>query len=475
MKKKILALLLALIMVLSLVACGDKEEKNENPNLITIGDHQALFTGAYITKDYDGDDAIVISLTYTNNSEETNSFMWAMFYSPMQGGAVLSNSTIFKSADSYEYIGEENMDDVAPGSSLEVALTYKLNNNTDPVIISFSDLLDEETGELTIDVTELEVKTAPDAEGSENLDSEPVTGDDSEQTELTGIQAWSGDYYGYWVIDSVWANVTDWVEEGNYWDTCATLELNEDGTGTLIIWDEDFTKDEPLAQMGITASETGGVGRFVCEDGDFLGLPLAHADWLWYTDATEYGDMFVINGQFDDGEDDFWYEIYLRPWGTDWSDVAANGEPIPYYYDDWYVPLVNSGVTEAPAGPVAGESVEQPDETPGEQPDETPDETSAPDLPFETGIVFGDGMVTLQQLKDFKAWIWDLSKPTHEEMVAQMGVNPRPGNLNMWKEGEQIVYSWTDGKDFVTVTLKPTEDGSSWVYKAVSWTGGVND
>ena len=123
------------------------------------------------------------------------------------------------------------------------------------------------------------------------------------------------------------------------------------------IWDEDFAKDNPLAQMGITASETDGVGRFVCEDGAFLGLPLAHADWLWYTDATEYGDMFVIYGQFDDGEDDFWYEIYLRPWGADWSDVAANGEPIPYYYDDWYVPLVNSGVTEAPAGFVAGEGV----------------------------------------------------------------------------------------------------------------------
>ena len=60
-------------------------------------------------------------------------------------------------------------------------------------------------------------------------------------------------------------------------------------------------------------------------------------------------------------------------------------------------------------------------------------------------------------------------------MVAQMGADPRPGNLNMWKEGEQIVYSWTDGKDFVTITLIPTEDGSSWTYKAVSWTGGVND
>ena len=108
-----------------------------------------------------------------------------------------------------------------------------------------------------------------------------------------------------------------------------------------------------MAQMGITASETDGVGRFVCEDGAFLGLPLAHADWLWYTDATEYGDLFVINGQFDDGEDDFWYEIYLRPWGVDWTDVLENDPDMkPYYYDDWYLPMVDCGVTEAPTGKV---------------------------------------------------------------------------------------------------------------------------
>ena len=53
--KKALALLLVLVMVLGLAACGDKEEKIENPNLIKIGDYQALYTGAYITKDYDGD------------------------------------------------------------------------------------------------------------------------------------------------------------------------------------------------------------------------------------------------------------------------------------------------------------------------------------------------------------------------------------------------------------------------------------
>ena len=169
----------------------------------------------------------------------------------------------------------------------------------------------------------------------------------------TGVAAWSGDYYGYWVIDSVWNATSDWVQEDTYWDCCATVEIFEDGTGTMTIWDEDFTKTSPLAELGITVSENGGVARFCGEEGQFMGAPLEHADWLWYTDATEYGDVFVIDGEFEDDEDDFWYYIYLRPWGSDWSDMEEDGELIPYSYYDWYLPMVEDGVTEAPAGKVA--------------------------------------------------------------------------------------------------------------------------
>ena len=47
MKKRILALLLAVVMLFTLAACGG-EDKNADPNLIEIGDCQALYTGAWI-------------------------------------------------------------------------------------------------------------------------------------------------------------------------------------------------------------------------------------------------------------------------------------------------------------------------------------------------------------------------------------------------------------------------------------------
>ena len=186
--------------------------------------------------------------------------------------------------------------------------------------------------------------------------SAPTSGgempEEPEEGGPVGIESWSGDYYGYWVIDSVWETNEDWVEENAYWDCCASVDINADGTGTMTIWDEDFTKDEPLAELDITVSENSGVARFCSEEGYFMSSPIEHADWLWYTDGSEYDSMFVIDGQYEDGTEDFWYIINLRPWGYDWSDVEENDDLIPYYYYDWYLPMVEDGQTEAPAGNV---------------------------------------------------------------------------------------------------------------------------
>jgi len=163
----------------------------------------------------------------------------------------------------------------------------------------------------------------------------------------TGVQAWAGDWYGWWIIDTVWEGNSEL--EGQWWDCCASLEIEPDGTAQFTLWDEDYTRAEPLAQTGMTVSETAGVARFISEEGFFNGRPVAHGDWLCYSDATEYGDVMTFDGEYDDGELRLWYTVYLRPWGTDWSDIEADDpDLLPYYYEDWYLPLIDSGVTQAP-------------------------------------------------------------------------------------------------------------------------------
>jgi len=112
MKRKLLALVLAVVMLLSLAACG---EKNKNPNLIKVDDCQALYTGAWITKDYEGNDTIVIPFTFTNKSDETQSFLWSLFYTVTQDGVELDVTTVFESEDSYETLSDGIFEDVAPG------------------------------------------------------------------------------------------------------------------------------------------------------------------------------------------------------------------------------------------------------------------------------------------------------------------------------------------------------------------------
>ena len=225
--KRVLALLLVLVMVLGLAACGGKDKKIENPNLIEIGDHQALYKGAWITTDYDGDDAIVIPLTYTNNSKETASFLWSMFYTGLQGGIEMEIATIFVSADSYETLSEGTMTDVAAGGSLDLNLTYKLKNRTDPVVIEFSDLMDKETGKLEIDVSKLETKPAPDAkeEAPEQTDApEAPAADGPVNYKLLSFEA-DGQEMGADMVELM----------GGGW-----IIFNGDGTGTFALFGDVF-------------------------------------------------------------------------------------------------------------------------------------------------------------------------------------------------------------------------------------------
>lgn len=131
-------------MIFSFAAC-EGTGKDEDPNLIKISDYQAVYKGSEIVKYSDGNDALVATYDYTNNSKEAQSFEWSMYYTLTQGDTELEYTTIFVSEDSFDTLGE----------SLEVKMTYKLNDLTTPVEIKFSDLLESDTDSLTIDLTSL--------------------------------------------------------------------------------------------------------------------------------------------------------------------------------------------------------------------------------------------------------------------------------------------------------------------------------
>ena len=65
------------MLLSSLTACG-KDKSEETRNLIKLGDYELLYKGACIMEDSDGNDAIVLTLDFTNNGKENASYLWSV-------------------------------------------------------------------------------------------------------------------------------------------------------------------------------------------------------------------------------------------------------------------------------------------------------------------------------------------------------------------------------------------------------------
>ena len=147
--KKFLSITLVLVMVLTLCACGKEELKD--PNTVVIGDAQAVFTGCEIAKNSDGNDAIVLSFDYTNNSKDAQIFSFAMFYIIKQGDQELNYCTVY-AEDGITELDSSLLHPVDPGQTQKVQMTYTLNDLATPVVIEFSDLFDKETASITVEI-----------------------------------------------------------------------------------------------------------------------------------------------------------------------------------------------------------------------------------------------------------------------------------------------------------------------------------
>lgn len=142
---------------------------------------------------------------------------------------------------------------------------------------------------------------------------------------------YNGDWYGWWVID--YADGIYSGQAGSWWDLCANVSLNEGDTGHIRLWDEDYSRSEPMGEVELTADADG----VLYSNGGYFGAATV-GQGTWCIDPESHGteNMMVISGYHESEEGGFVYTAYLRPWGIDWEGVAEK----PYHYEDWYLPLV---------------------------------------------------------------------------------------------------------------------------------------
>lgn len=152
---------------------------------------------------------------------------------------------------------------------------------------------------------------------------------------------WDGGWYGWWLMENCTGYYTDL--EGSWWDLCADLDIDESGEGTMVLWDEDFARDDPLGTVSVRIDTESGAdehGSLVSVSGSFEIGDIGEGDWNASPADIGYDDCLMFTGTVQDGEDSYEYTIVLRPWGTLWDDMEE--DYLPYYYDEWYLPLIEA-------------------------------------------------------------------------------------------------------------------------------------
>ena len=336
-RSKLLCVLFAVLMLLSLTACGgDKpEDEGTDSKSLKLDSYELLYKGAKIMKDVDGNDALVLTMDFTNNSEANCSYIWSIVETAMQNGKELEFAAIFTDPDSFDTVTDSQLTEIEPGATLEIQTAFVLADTASEVEITFEEVLGTKTAKLTIDPSKLDRESMATGEASSAAAS-AASGD-------ILLDWWNGDWYGWWVMSDCAGYYEDM--EGDWWDLCGTIDIGKNYTGTVILWDEDYTKSAPMAFVLVSLSEsgTGKHGTMTTESGDFTDVALHHGDWIVDPGLVEYENTIHINGDYKNGEDEFHYDIVLRPWGTYWDDMDA--EDLPYYYDDWYLPLIQADQT----------------------------------------------------------------------------------------------------------------------------------
>ncbi len=90
---RFLSLLLIAVLAISLCGCGGEGKKTES-NQIKLEDYELLYKDACIMTDSDGNDAVVLTLDFTNNSKESASYIWSINETLVQNGEELEVAAV---------------------------------------------------------------------------------------------------------------------------------------------------------------------------------------------------------------------------------------------------------------------------------------------------------------------------------------------------------------------------------------------
>ena len=332
--RKIFSLFIVIMLAICLTACGgDGGNNDKTPDSLKLGDVEIIYKDAFLTKDSEGKDTLIFIYDFKNNGSEKAVPFWSTIEYASQDGEDVEYAYL-SMEDEYGELVENQYKDVEGGESIEVLLSYILNDTKTEVDIYFEDMYSSDGDTITIEIASLEFKEL-------KLVDDGI--DDTNLNYVDVLDWWNGEWYGWWMM----SNCEGYYEgmDGQWWDISGLIDIDDDYTGTITLWDEDYSLEEPMAIVDVALDEDGfgDYGVMTSGDGWFTDMLLAPGDWVSDPGLLEYQDMIYITGYYENGEDKYSYDIYLRPWGLYWTDI--DDESLPKYYYDWYLEMISQGIS----------------------------------------------------------------------------------------------------------------------------------
>ncbi|MBR6451777.1 MAG: hypothetical protein IKS87_03660 [Lachnospiraceae bacterium] len=187
------------------------------------------------------------------------------------------------------------------------------------------------------------------AQGGNRLGGKDSSGDgegflggdlgNSDGSDLDAAEFFAGDWYGWWTLE---AKVDDWKElEGIQYDIMGTIDMNDDGTGVLTLWDGGSSYNNPIAKVNVSVEDyMPGYNSLVSNDGFFLDSTLGEGDWHILGNLGGISNYMVIESEYTNstGVHTMDYVMHLKKWGDKWEDFPTTP---PQF--DWYINLVENG------------------------------------------------------------------------------------------------------------------------------------
>ena len=160
-----------------------------------------------------------------------------------------------------------------------------------------------------------------------------------------GLALWNGDWYGQWRIFNASGR---WAEfDGQGFDLFARILVSDEGRGSMLIWDEKLSADDPMAEfeLGIVGWGENVMGAAMVEGGWFWQMEPESGRWGFGSNIAGFDRLIALEkAHYESDEGSFDFTLLLRPWGLSWDDVAEiDPASLPIHYFDWYLPTVEQG------------------------------------------------------------------------------------------------------------------------------------